>query len=611
MEQHNDFGEKIGGARKDLWKNRDLIIDDLKHMNDREAEKFVKKSNVWKTPNYQAMLDNGTPLGVVYFMKKVRDSVSASPQYSQYDNTPEKYLSRQKEYIQTIKELQAAMTDIYTITDAMQVFDRFLINNGYVMVQNGRYSITKKGYSNPVITNKLLKVLMVQSVPEFTHKFIEKAKTDQFLVPKEQKVPSGYKIRFYDESKTSTKRDTWTANTWYVTKGFLVLQTNFKSKDEAVKWAQNHVKENRNRKKDRFTQKTLDDIRRTGPDFRSGQDITGQDYLDTFGFRGGEFGNWLNQTERQEALNMGFDALKDLASVLQITDQDISYQGNLALAFGARGIGNAAAHYEPLRQVINLTKLHGAGSLAHEWWHGLDDYLGKQFGANGLLSNDPCHYALFRKLLNTIKYKTETNEQAATRVNTEFVRLQKNAESWLVALIEKPIENANNKLALKEYMRLKTKFLSGENDVVEKLNMVKKAATGRVIPKKDREHLERFGQILRNAKTAPSPRQTETDYYQNSKTFGKSYGKDGGYWDSNEELTARAFACYIKDRLTYRSDYLVGHAESAITAEIDSNGDRNIRKAFPEGEERSAINAVFDELFIDLKERNLLHLRIK
>lgn len=32
MEQHNDFGEKIGGARKDLWKNRDLIIDDLKHI---------------------------------------------------------------------------------------------------------------------------------------------------------------------------------------------------------------------------------------------------------------------------------------------------------------------------------------------------------------------------------------------------------------------------------------------------------------------------------------------------------------------------------------------------------------------------------------------------
>lgn len=609
MEQHKDFGEKIGGARKDLWKNRDLMIDDLEYMNDREAEKFVKKSNVWKTPDYQAIFDNGIPLGIVYFMKKVRDSVNAAPQYSRLDDTAEKRLIRQKQYIQTIKELQAAMMDIDTITDAMQVFDRFLIENGYVSRKNGYYSVTQKGYTNPCITNKLLKVLNVRSVSDFTHRFIEKAKTDQFLVPKEQKLPTGYLIRFYDGSKTYAKKDDWTANTWYVTKGLSILQSNFESKDEAVKWAQNHAKETRTRKKDRFIQKPLENIHRNGPDFRGGQNIVGQDYLDTFRFRGGEFGNWLNQTERQESLNMGFDALKDLASVLQIEDSDISYQGNLALAFGARGIGNAAAHYEPLRKVINLTKLHGAGSLAHEWWHGLDDYLGGQFGANGFLSNDPRQYALFRKLLSTIKYKTETKEQAETRVNTEFVRLQKNAESWLIALIEKPIEKTNNKLALKEYERLKKKFLSGENDVVEKLNAVKKAATGRVIPKKDREHLERFGQILQNAKTTPSLRQTETNYYQNSKAFGKSFGKDGGYWDSNEELTARAFACYVKDRLSYRSDYLVGHAESAITLTTDGNGDRNIIKAFPEGAERKAINAVFDELFIDLKERHILRPR--
>ncbi|MFR0839198.1 MAG: LPD1 domain-containing protein [Neglectibacter timonensis] len=27
------------------------------------------------------------------------------------------------------------------------------------------------------------------------------------------------------------------------------------------------------------------------------------------------------------------------------------------------------------------------------------------------------------------------------------------------------------------------------------------------------------------------------------------------------EMTARAFACYIKDKLPYRSDYLAGHAD--------------------------------------------------
>ena len=40
---HEDFGEKIGGAKKDLWKDRGLYADDLEAMNEREAEKFVKK----------------------------------------------------------------------------------------------------------------------------------------------------------------------------------------------------------------------------------------------------------------------------------------------------------------------------------------------------------------------------------------------------------------------------------------------------------------------------------------------------------------------------------------------------------------------------------------
>ena len=73
-------------------------------------------------------------------------------------------------------------------------------------------------------------------------------------------------------------------------------------------------------------------LRRTGPDYRNGAEITGQHYLDTFGFRGGEFGNWMNQNDRQASLNMGFEALKDLAAALQVNDKDIAYQGTLAIA---------------------------------------------------------------------------------------------------------------------------------------------------------------------------------------------------------------------------------------------------------------------------------------
>ena len=67
---HEDFGEKIGGAKKDLWKDRGLYADDLEAMNEREAEKFVKKDNVWKKPDYAAMLGKGFLLAWSILLKK-------------------------------------------------------------------------------------------------------------------------------------------------------------------------------------------------------------------------------------------------------------------------------------------------------------------------------------------------------------------------------------------------------------------------------------------------------------------------------------------------------------------------------------------------------------
>lgn len=44
-----DFGKKIGGARKDLWKERGLDITDLADMNEAEAAKYITKDNIWKS----------------------------------------------------------------------------------------------------------------------------------------------------------------------------------------------------------------------------------------------------------------------------------------------------------------------------------------------------------------------------------------------------------------------------------------------------------------------------------------------------------------------------------------------------------------------------------
>lgn len=71
-------------------------------------------------------------------------------------------------------------------------------------------------------------------------------------------------------------------------------------------------------------------------------------------------------------------------------------------------------------------------------------------------------------------------------------------------------------------------------------------------------------------------------------------------------MTARAFACYVKDKLPYASDYLAGHAECAVTFVTDKSGETEILKAYPQGEERRAINAVFDEIVADLKLQHTL-----
>lgn len=167
----------------------------------------------------------------------------------------------------------------------------------------------------------------------------------------------------------------------------------FGSRDEAQAW----FKENKDKlesgyedylKKRRefvyFDQKSQP---RQGKDYRQGADVTPEMFSEAFGFRGVQFGNWTNGSDRQAALNEAYDAFMDLAEVTGLSPRALSLNGELGLSFGARGSGSANAHYESDEVVINLTKTRGAGSLAHEWWHALDNYFMRKEGvAHGFAS---------------------------------------------------------------------------------------------------------------------------------------------------------------------------------------------------------------------------------
>lgn len=125
---------------------------------------------------------------------------------------------------------------------------------------------------------------------------------------------------------------------------------------------------------------SVKDMERVGPSYRDG-DVTAESLIKEFSMRGIQFGNALSQPERQEWVNQTWDAMADLAEALEMPRRWIGL-GGIGLAFGARGQGSAAAHYEPDLKAINLTRAKGAGSLAHEWAHGIDHRLASSIFEN-------------------------------------------------------------------------------------------------------------------------------------------------------------------------------------------------------------------------------------
>ncbi len=123
-----------------------------------------------------------------------------------------------------------------------------------------------------------------------------------------------------------------------------------------------------------------------------------------YNLKGIEFGNWLSQQDRfNYVAGLGI-ALYDLSEILGFSPKQLSINGKVGIAFGARGRGAALAHFEPGTFFINLTRYQrpkkgttlkprfdrtklltlsgGVGSFAHEFGHALDYYAGMYLEKN-------------------------------------------------------------------------------------------------------------------------------------------------------------------------------------------------------------------------------------
>lgn len=119
---------------------------------------------------------------------------------------------------------------------------------------------------------------------------------------------------------------------------------------------------------------------RQGPNYRNDEPVSVEKFVQTFRFRGIEFGNWVTQAERQGFLDATYDSFMDLSRIFKLPPTFASLGGTLGIAFGSRGKGtdNVAAHFELDQWLIHLTKTKGVGSLCHEFGHALDAYIAKR-----------------------------------------------------------------------------------------------------------------------------------------------------------------------------------------------------------------------------------------
>lgn len=97
-----------------------------------------------------------------------------------------------------------------------------------------------------------------------------------------------------------------------------------------------------------------------------------------FAFRSIEVGRWVTPQERDRAAVRFYGALCDLMAILRGPENLISLRGTLGLQYGIGGRPGISAHYIPATLQLALAKNAGAGSLAHEWFHAFDHYMGNK-----------------------------------------------------------------------------------------------------------------------------------------------------------------------------------------------------------------------------------------
>jgi hypothetical protein len=399
MARIDDFGEHLSGAAKERWRGYRTAMD--RAQREVPDPTITTLSEAFPEPPYKRLLEEGADPWVVAFVRAAREQIPTKPR-SPY---------RAAHWATSVRVLRGLAADLIDGTVDRSRIEARLSSPAFARLRDGlegQMALYERfGHDRSLRGFRLTRAAyrvrdgVKHDPPQVRWEVVRdrSGRKGQVLTSEmtREEALAAFSEKLEAETSSSAKRRppieiySWRGRP---ERGVVIGLKNGDhlielARFEDAKAARAHLLENRDALERRLAElRDLPPERgdqnrdREGPDQRSG-DVSPETFLETFGFRGVQFGNYVEGPRRQADLNRAYDALSDLADVLGCVPRSLSLGGTLGLAFGARGRGGkgaAAAHYEPDQVVINLTKTNGAGSLAHEWFHALDNHLAGRIG---------------------------------------------------------------------------------------------------------------------------------------------------------------------------------------------------------------------------------------
>lgn len=640
----DDFGIKIGGARKDLWRERGgLQYEDLQGMNDLEIQQYVVN------------IDMVQGIKKVCYEIKTKEDIENSKKDWKETIFYQKFLPIFAPY-QDHYGRKIDLYPKYTHQVSSRLFSSFQTSVSELQEEIKK---VKFCYTEDEIIKSIYSVKMF-SPEEKSGTIFPKNVSNKysdldcpFIYKSGEKIN---KVFCCNSFKDTTNVEDYIDHTYILlNENGQIIDYNFDTVEEAYQKAKIYEREkqkyasgkgNSGRRK-KYIPKQFETLDRKGAEYRSFKHAKADNFLDVFQFKGGEFGNWVNEKERQASLDYCYDALMDLSDVLDISRDSVTLGHQLNIAFGARGHGSALAHFEPLYNVINLTKMKGAGSLGHEWIHALDFYLGTQYGVHNLATKDEkTEYPKeFTDLIESLTIKTIVSEKpieddAYKNAKLKCDLAEKNLKQSLISALQPLSQEKLEACDVEKYVEIlvkdakkgesrpnprkfverqgRTCWEAQKSEGIQKIEeMISKDFHVESINKNSLNHIMMrqdsvwltYSNLKRECgmleKNNIYTKEVYTDFYKDAKKMDKSWAKtDNGYWASTCEMLARAGAAYLYEKAKekgIKNDYLLGHALNAVN-DVESG----TLFLYPKGEEMRTISEKFDVFFDMLKEKELL-----